>query len=75
MRKSKYEKKTWLTANEAIEFLSGIGIITNRVTFLHWVKNYNLGHKVGGRWIIFPETLEKFTNDNFHIGKIYEKKK
>jgi|TARA_Y100000034_G_C6525945_1_gene226482 hypothetical protein len=67
--------KTWLTLNEGILVLKKNKIKTNRVTFLSWVKEYDLGHKVGGRWVIFPERIKKFMKDNFHIGKIYAKKK
>ena len=77
------KKKTWLTPNEAIEILRKNKIKTTRTTFLGckkkekvgWVEAHSLGHKVGGRWNIFPERIEKFLKHNFHIGKIYAKKK
>jgi|TARA_Y100000296_G_scaffold48848_1_gene55987 hypothetical protein len=69
------KNKTWLTLNEGILVLKKNKIKSNRVTFLSWVKKYDLGHKVGGRWVIFPERVEKFMKENFHIGKIYAKKK
>jgi len=70
------KNKTWLTTNEAIEVLTKAKIKTNRITFLtKWVEEFDLGHKVGGRWVIFPEKLKRFMKENFHVGKIYAKKK
>jgi len=69
------KRKTWLSVSEAIQTLKQSKIKTNRVTFLKWIDQYDLGQKVGGRWVIYPERLERFMKDYFHIGKIYAKKR
>lgn len=69
------KNKPFYYLKEAILVLSKNSIQTNKVTFTKWIKNYNLGEKVGGKWIIDPEVLKNFMKENFHIGKIYEKKK
>jgi|APSaa5957512576_1039674.scaffolds.fasta_scaffold216910_1 hypothetical protein len=67
--------KTHCTPREAIEMLKKKNIKTTMMTFLSWVRIYDLGHKVKGRWIIFPDKVERFMRDNFRTGKIHEKKK
>lgn len=69
-------KKTWLSVTEALEYLKSVNVKCNRVTFVSkWIKMYDLGNKVGGRWIIVPGKLEKFAKKNFHVKKIVNAKK
>lgn len=72
---SRKKPLNWLSLNDAVSVLKEEGISSNRVTFTIWAKTYNLGRKIGGRWVIYPERLDKFLQKNFHIERVYHAKK
>ena len=59
-------KKTWHSPKEALEILKKNKITSSRITLMKWVKEYDLGEKLGGTWIISPSKLNNFMKSKFH---------
>ena len=58
------EHKTYITPQDAIVLYrkSGFGNI-GKVSVVAWVKKYELGLKIGGRWKIDKVKFEKFLRE------------
>lgn len=57
-------KKT-ISTKEAMEVITDneLGTIT-RATLIHWIKEYKLGKKIGGRWRIDEDRFLKYLGVN-----------
>jgi len=51
--------KPKLTTNEAMVVACDYGYPVTRVTIINWAKKRGVGRKVGGRWYIDKDKLQK----------------
>ena len=38
----------------------------SKVTIYNWIKDFGIGIKIGGRWIVYEEELEKIMKGEIH---------
>lgn len=60
-------KTAYISTEEALSTIRGEGFKTSKPTLIHWIYQYDLGHKVGGRWYISKEKFTKFLKEQFQI--------
>lgn len=42
-------------------------------TIRHWAKDFKIGYKVGGRWSVFDDGLQKVMSGELHYSYKHEK--
>jgi len=55
--------KKYIDTAEALEICKKAGVGISRPTMISWAIKYGLGKKIGGRWKIDPEKLNKFLQE------------
>ena len=60
----KNRSENFIMANEAIKMTKEIaGMYITRKTLITWLLKYNMGRKIGGRWVIYKTIFLKFLNE------------
>lgn len=60
--KNKTEGKL-ITVIQCIELLAENQISATKPTVINWIKKYNLGKQVGGRWFLYEDKVLDFISD------------
>lgn len=60
----KNSKDNFLTTNEALKRVKEIGGMSITLkTLLTWLVKYKMGRKIGGRWIVYQDSFNKFLTE------------
>ena len=55
------KEKKYITTKEAIDLIKEISQRTiTKTTVYKWIRRYNIGYRMGGRWMINKKLLTKF---------------
>jgi hypothetical protein len=60
----------YINTQEALKRIGELRVYTPSLpTLIEWIKKYDLGHKVGGRWRVNKEKLDKFMKGELEIRR------